>query len=168
MQELPFIGEIRIVGFDFPPQGWAFCNGQLLQIADNDALWNLIGTTYGGDGVETFGLPDLRGRVPLGVDFFDPQATTGGAETHTLTEPQLPAHGHRVRASAANGTSSQPAGRLLAAAPKSYGPASSLTPLRPEVLADGDATTTKPHPNMQPYLAVRFIISLFGIFPSQS
>lgn len=163
----PYVGELRLFAGNFAPAGWMFCSGQLLPISENETLFFLIGTTYGGDGETSFGLPDLRGRVPVHQGDGVVLAQTGGAEDVTLSLSQLPAHNHAVRASTAPGTSGAPGGAVLAAsgAVTSYsssGPSQEMTPgaLSPQ----GGA---QPHSNMAPYLAVSYIISLFGVFPSQ-
>jgi microcystin-dependent protein len=165
----PYIGEIRMFAGNFAPAGWLFCEGQLLPISENEALFNLIGTTYGGDGESTFALPDLRGRIPIhqGNGFI--LAETGGAEEITLTVNQIPTHSHPLLASmnpgvssnAQNNANSSSASILLyieGQAPD--------TNLRPSVV--GTVGGSQPHTNFQPYLCVDFIISLFGIFPPPS
>jgi microcystin-dependent protein len=165
----PYVGEIRMFGGNFAPAGWMFCEGQLLPISENEILFNLIGTTYGGDGQSTFALPDLRGRIPIhqGNGFI--LAETGGAEEITLTVNQIPAHTHQLLGSSATATSSDPAGnvgaRVTVAAVFPYGTDAPLQPLSP--LAVGPTGGSQPHTNFQPYLCVDFIISLFGLFPSQ-
>jgi len=169
----PYIGEIRMFGGNFPPSGWAFCDGQLLPISENDALFNLIGTTYGGDGQSTFALPDLRGRVPihlgtgpgLGTYSIGEQA---GVESVTLTTQQIPTHTHPWMASTGPGTSNTPVNNVGGSPPvmKPYrlgtpGDAMSQVTIQP-------AGGQQPHENLQPYLTISFIISLFGIFPTQS
>ncbi len=169
----PFIGEIRMFGFGFAPQGWAQCNGQLLPIAENTALFSLLGTTYGGDGRTTFALPDLRSRVPAGQGQGPglssyAQGQAGGAETVTLTAAQMPGHAHPVRASGSAADSDQPAGRTLA---RSAGYTYTAKPGTGTVMnADmvGEAGGGQPHGNIQPYLAVTFCIATAGIFPSRS
>jgi microcystin-dependent protein len=165
----PFIGEIRLFAGNFEPQGWAFCNGQLLPISENDALFNLIGTTYGGDGQTTFALPDLRGRVPVhqGTGFILGQAA--GVEEVTLTVSQTPAHSHPVIASTNNATTANAQTNVLAQTP-SYTPyISGFTPNTALNAASVDPNGgSQPHTNFQPYLCVDFIISLFGVFPPQS
>lgn len=170
----PFIGEMRLFAGNFAPRGWALCEGQLLAISQNDALFSLLGTIYGGDGRTTFGLPDLRGRVPVhqGTGPGLPDARigqTGGAETVTLTSSQVPAHSHAVRASAALGTGSAPGNALLTAT----GPVNSYGSGAPDLAMAADALSTQPggplsHDNMAPFLAVNTIIALFGIYPSRS
>lgn len=162
----PYIGEIRMFAGNFAPVGWMFCEGQLLPISENETLFQLIGTTYGGDGQSTFGLPDLRGRIPLhqGNGFI--LAETGGAEEITLTISQIPAHSHPMVASTAAGQQSNPSGLVLAATtgadiysgdtPTGIMAAQSVSPVG----------GSQPHTNFQPYLCVNFIISLFGLFPS--
>ncbi len=162
----PYVGEIRMFAGNFAPAGWMFCEGQLLPISENETLFQLIGTTYGGDGQSTFALPDLRGRIPIhqGNGFI--LAETGGAEEITLTVSQIPAHGHPFLAAAITGDSISPGGKL---------PSSSfnVTPYINDVPngnfnpgAVGPVGGSQPHTNFQPYLCVDFIISLFGIFPS--
>jgi microcystin-dependent protein len=164
----PYVGEIRMFAGNFAPSGWMFCEGQLLPISENETLFQLIGTTYGGDGESTFGLPDLRGRVPLhqGNGFTLPE--TGGAETVTLTVNEIPSHTHPVLASTSVGTAASPAGNVLAASGSSnvYRPGPSAAALSAQTV--GFVGGSQPHTNFQPYLCIDFIISLFGIFPSQT
>ena len=162
----PYVGEIRMFAGNFAPAGWMFCEGQLLPISENETLFQLIGTTYGGDGQSTFALPDLRGRIPIhqGSGFI--LAETGGAEEITLTIGQIPAHTHPLLASSDIANQSSPANAVLAQ--------SSLADLYVEdtplvglaAAAVGPVGGSQPHTNFQPYLCVNFIISLFGIFPS--
>jgi microcystin-dependent protein len=153
---------------NFAPAGWMFCEGQLLPISENETLFQLIGTTYGGDGESTFALPDLRGRIPIhqGNGFI--LAETGGAEEITLTVQQMPAHTHALLASVNNATGTAPAGQVLAASTEvsvlPYGTDAPLTNLNAQALAPVGGS--QPHTNFQPYLCVDFIISLFGLFPS--
>jgi microcystin-dependent protein len=160
----PFVGEIRMFAGNFAPAGWMFCEGQLLPISENETLFQLIGTTYGGDGESTFALPDLRGRIPIhqGNGFI--LAETGGAEQITLTVQQLAAHNHPWLASEAPAASSTPQGNMPAEASKRfYVVPTSVSAMAPQT---GGATGgSQPHDNFQPYLCVDFIISLFGIFP---
>lgn len=162
----PYVGEIRMFAGNFAPAGWMFCEGQLLPISENETLFQLIGTTYGGDGQSTFALPDLRGRIPIhqGNGFI--LAETGGVEEVTLTVSQIPAHSHPLLGSSANGTQASPANNVLATS-------TVVTPYAPETASAAMAATaigavggSQPHTNFQPYLCVDFIISLFGIFPS--
>lgn len=163
----PYVGEIRMFGGNFAPAGWSFCSGQLLAIAENETLFNLIGTTYGGDGQTTFGLPDLRGRLPMHMGPGFPLAQTGGAETVTLTVNEIPTHLHPALAQSGAGSQPSPAGGVWAAS--SLNQYSQNLPNTPMSLnAIGATGGTQPHSNFQPYLCVNFIISLFGIFPSQT
>jgi microcystin-dependent protein len=162
----PYVGEIRMFAGNFAPAGWMFCEGQLLPISENETLFQLIGTTYGGDGESTFALPDLRGRIPIhqGSGFI--LAETGGAEEITLTVSQIPAHSHPLLATDSVPSQTQPANGVLAL-PTSFSPYSSETPftnLNPGSV--GSVGGSQPHTNFQPYLCVNFIMSLFGIFPS--
>jgi microcystin-dependent protein len=162
----PFVGEIRMFGGNFAPAGWAFCNGALMAIADNDTLFNLIGTTYGGDGVSTFALPNLQSRIPLHVGPNHALAQSGGVESVTLTVQQLPAHTHPVSASSA-ATIQDPAGAYPAG-----GSVKMFSTQAPDQTLNAAQVTpvggSQPHSNIPPVLAVNFIISLFGIFPSQN
>jgi microcystin-dependent protein len=164
----PYVGEIRMFAGNFAPAGWMFCEGQLLPISENETLFNLIGTTYGGDGQSTFALPELRGRIPIhqGNGFI--LAETGGAEEITLTVNQIPAHSHPFLASNDSATGPGPGGNVPATtnvAKKIYAASGSPTsPMAPQSV--GNTGGSQPHTNFQPYLCVDFIISLFGIFPS--
>ena len=164
----PYVGEIRMFAGNFNPSGWAFCNGALLPISENETLFQLIGTTYGGDGQSTFGLPDLRGRLPLhqGNGFI--LAETGGAEEITLTVQQIPAHSHPMLASTASGTQNAPSNSVTAASPSVLLYIGDVTDSNLAPSAVGPTGGSQPHNNFQPYLCVNFIISLFGIFPTQS
>ena len=166
----PYVGEIRIFAGNFAPAGWSFCEGQLLPISENETVFQLIGTTYGGDGQSTFGLPDLRGRVPVHQGNGLVLAETGGVESVTLTAQQVPAHTHPLVGSAANASATSPAGGVPGTMPEvatsAYGSDAPLTTLTPQSISPVGGS--QPHDNMQPYLCVDFIISLFGIFPSQS
>ncbi len=164
---LPYVGEIRMFAGNFAPVGWAFCQGQLLAIAGYSTLFNLIGTTYGGDGVTTFGLPNLSSRVPVhqGPGFTLGQA--GGAETVTLAVSQLPAHAHVPQANSGTGTQTNPAHQVWAASsnfPYSTNPPN-VDMTAAGVSSDGGS---QPHDNMLPFLTINFIISFFGVFPSQN
>ncbi|MFO1312328.1 MAG: tail fiber protein [Burkholderiales bacterium] len=162
----PYVGEIRMFGGNFAPAGWMFCEGQLLPISEYETLFNLIGTTYGGDGQSTFALPDLRGRVPLhqGNGFI--LAETGGVEEVTLTSQQIPAHSHPLLATTDIGTSSNPAGNVTAQAASKIYRAAGGAQVALNAGAVGPVGGSQPHSNLQPFLCVHFIISLFGIFPS--
>jgi microcystin-dependent protein len=165
----PFIGEIRLVPFNFAPKGWAICAGQLLPINQNQALFALLGTTYGGDGRTTFALPDLRGRVPVGAgqaaagsDY--PLGATGGEETVALKTRQLPSHGHAVHASSAAGTTKSPA----TAYPARGGAYSAGHDVRMKAAMIGRTGGGESHENRPPYLSLNYVIALQGIFPAQS
>ena len=164
----PYVGEIRIFAGNFAPAGWMFCEGQLLPISENETLFQLIGTTYGGDGQSTFALPDLRGRLPIHMGNGVILAETGGVETVTLTVQQIPAHTHALFATANTATGSAPAGQVPAASTGAtispYGTDAPLGTLSAQMI--GITGGSQPHTNFQPYLCVDFIISLFGIFPS--
>lgn len=164
----PFIGEIRMFAGNFAPVGWAFCNGALIPISENDALFNLIGTTYGGDGQNTFALPDLQSRVPVHVGPGFALGQSGGAETVTLTTSQIPAHSHVPQCSSATGTQSSPANGVWAVPSAGTRYASLAPSLNLDPGAVGSAGGSQPHDNMVPFLVVNFILSLFGIFPSQT
>lgn len=167
-----YISEIKLVSFTFAPRNWALCNGQTLPIAQNQALFSLLGTTYGGNGQTTFQLPDLRGRVPLhfgtganGGSYSEGQV--GGEEAHTLTVQEMPAHVHSLHASTQDGSLIIPGGAQLARTPANpYQDPSGLAPLNAAALAT--AGGSQPHTNMQPYLTLNFIICLQGIFPSRN
>jgi microcystin-dependent protein len=169
----PFIGEIRMFGGNFNPAGWAFCDGQSIPISQNDALFVLLGTMYGGDGQETFNLPNLQGRAPMhfgtgpdGVNYQ--QAEAAGVEQVTLTIQQIPVHNHAFLGSTAGAVNTSPSGSVVGtSAQVDY-----LTIAQASVAMNANAITpvggSQPHENMQPYLCVNFIISLFGLFPQQN
>jgi microcystin-dependent protein len=166
----PFLAQIMMFGGNFAPRGWALCNGQILPIAQNTALFSLLGTTFGGNGQTTFGLPDLRGRVPVhagqGPGLSNVSlGEAAGNESVTLTQNQMPQHTHGVAASNGGSTASRPAGNVLAAG-GSYASASDGTTMNPAMI--GAAGGGQPHENRQPYLGVNFIIALEGIFPSRN
>jgi len=166
----PFLAEIKIISFNFAPKGWAFCNGQLLPINQNQALFSILGTTYGGDGMRTFGLPNLQGRMPVyvGNGIFLGQA--GGEQSVTLNSTQIPSHSHALYATSTLATSASPAGNLLAAKPRGgrniYAPPADETALNSSTIAAVGGT--QPHNNMQPYLTLNFVIALQGIFPTRN
>lgn len=165
----PFIGEIRMFGGNFAPVGWAFCNGALIPISENDALFNLIGTTYGGDGQSTFALPDLQSRVPVHVGPGFALGQSGGTESVTLTTQQIPSHSHVPQANSNAGSQSGPGGGVWAASSPSLNQYSNVAPsVALDPAAMGQAGGSQPHDNMIPFLVVNFILSLFGIFPSQT
>ncbi len=162
----PYVGEIRMFAGNFAPAGWMFCEGQLLPISENETLFQLIGTTYGGDGESTFALPDLRGRIPVHQGSGFTLAETGGAEEITLTVNQIPGHSHPALSSGATAEAVTPANNLPAQPPTRRIYAAPGTPV---AMAPSDISATggsQPHTNFQPYLCVDFIISLFGLFPS--
>jgi microcystin-dependent protein len=164
----PYVGEIRIFAGNFAPAGWMFCEGQLLPISENETLFNLIGTTYGGDGQSTFGLPDLRGRIPLHQGNGFTLAETGGVEAVTLTISQIPAHTHPKLASTDPATVPNPQNNVLSTT-ASATPYFNDTPANPLAAQSiSSVGGSQPHNNFQPYLCLDFIISLFGIFPSQT
>ena len=168
----PYVGEIRMFAGNFAPAGWEMCEGQLLPISENETLFNLIGTTYGGDGQSTFGLPDLRGRAPLHMGTGGGStyllAENGGVEEVTLTVNQIPSHTHALLGTGHAADSAVPNGQVLAPTQAStitaYGTDNPLVGLTTQVV--GAVGGSQPHENMQPFLAITFIISLFGIFPS--
>lgn len=164
----PYIGEIRMFGGNYAPAGWAFCQGQLVPIAENDALFTLIGTTYGGDGQETFALPDLQGRIPVHMSSQNyPIGEKSGVESVTLTVNQIPTHTHPLMASNSGAIQVTPQG---AAPAQSVGQAYTNR-LTEQVMSPQSVSPiggSQPHENMQPFLCISFIISLYGIFPSQS
>jgi microcystin-dependent protein len=162
----PYVGEIRMFAGNFAPAGWMFCEGQLLPISENETLFQLIGTTYGGDGQSTFALPDLRGRIPIhqGNGFI--LAETGGAEEITLTVNQIPAHTHPMLASTAPGTQNSPSNNVTAASPSVTLYVGDVPDANMNPVAVSPVGGSQPHTNFQPYLCIDFIISLFGIFPS--
>lgn len=162
----PYVGEIRMFAGNFAPAGWMFCEGQLLPISENETLFQLIGTTYGGDGESTFALPDLRGRIPIHQGNGLILAETGGAEEITLTVNQIQAHSHPLLAAGATANGVEPVpGNLLATALQDVY-IEDLTAVNMSPSAISATGGSQPHTNFQPYLCVDFIISLFGIFPS--
>jgi microcystin-dependent protein len=167
----PFIAEVKVISWNFAPQGWALCNGQLMQINQNQALFSILGTNYGGDGRVTFALPDLRGRVPVhtGGPIGAVVGGAGGEELHTVTQTEMPAHTHVVNASQTQGDGNTPSSQFLARDPGMvYRPrsAGTLIGLNPAII--GNAGSSQPHENRQPFLVLNFIIALTGIFPSRN
>jgi microcystin-dependent protein len=164
----PYVGEIRMFAGSFAPAGWAMCDGQLMPISENETLFNLIGTTYGGDGQSTFALPDLRGRIPVhqGTNFI--LGETGGTESVTLTTQQIPAHSHPMLASSDIANTPNPGGNLLGRSGQvlMFFNGTPTVAMSPQIM--GPAGGSQPHTNFQPYLCVTFIISLYGIFPPPS
>lgn len=169
----PFVGEIRMFAGNFAPRGWAYCDGQLLAVSQNDALFSLLGTIYGGDGRTTFGLPDMRGRLPIHAGSgpgLSPRRLGAkfGSENETLTVNQLPSHGHGFRVSSASGNQNNTAGQYLASSPnvRLFRPGGANSNLNASSIANtGDSRS---HTNMMPYLCVNFIIALVGIYPSRN
>jgi microcystin-dependent protein len=168
----PFVAEIRIFPFNFAPTGWAFCDGQLLPISQNTALFSLLGATYGGDGKSTFALPDLQGRAPMhpgqgpGLSLRD-LGESGGSEFATLLASELPTHSHALSGSSNPATTTDPMGALPAVVSGTlYGSEGGLVPMAPESVAPAGGSL--PHNNMQPYLTLNFCIALQGVFPPRS
>jgi len=164
----PFLAEIRMVGFNFAPRGWALCDGQILPINQNQSLYSLLGITYGGDGRTSFALPDLRGRVPVHIGEGISLGQKGGTETVTLSAGQVPAHTHAPVSAAGPANNNLPADSLLAQSSQVYGApvASSMVQMRKGTI--GNAGGGAAHNNMQPYLTVNFVIALQGLFPSRN
>lgn len=163
----PFLSEIKVVSFNFPPKGWALCNGQLLPINQNQALFALLGTVYGGNGQTTFALPNLQGQVPIHVGNGHTLGERAGSPGVTVNLQQLPTHTHAVMASQTNGDTPASNNTVLAATPaKIYGPVASVTTLNPAGVSSVGGS--QPHNNMMPYLTLNFIIALQGIFPSRN
>jgi len=168
----PFLAEIQLFAGNFAPTGWAFCDGQLLPISSNTALFSLLGTTYGGNGQTTFGLPDLRGSIPihpgqgpgLSVRYLGEK---GGVESVTLLPTEMAAHAHTLGASSSNGTSDSPAGRVAARSPSAIPQYAAASDTSLSASAIGTSGGSQPHNNMQPYLALSFIIATQGIFPQR-
>jgi microcystin-dependent protein len=162
----PFLGEIRLMSFNFPPKGWAYCNGQLLPINQNQAIFSLLGTTYGGNGQTNFALPNFQGRTPIHFGSGHTLGEVGGAQSHTLTVSQLPQHTHTVQATSDPAAVNVPTGNRLAAVNNGYAPAANLVATGASSIANTGGSQA--HLNMQPFLAINFCIALQGIFPSQN
>ena len=162
----PFLSEIKIVSFNFPPKGWALCNGQLLPINQNQALFSLLGTTYGGDGRVNFALPNLRGRTPIHFGGGHTLGEAAGSTSVTVNIQQLPTHTHAFMASPTNADGPVPTNMFFGGANNAYAPVGSLTTLAPSTVTSVGGS--QPHNNMMPYLVLNFIIALQGIFPSQN
>jgi len=173
----PFVAEIRIFPFNFAPKGWAWCDGQLLPLSQNTALFSLLGTTYGGDGKSNFALPDLQGRSPMhpgqgpGLSLHD-LGETGGSETVTLLESEIPSHSHNLRASSSPADNPGPGGNVLARVPSGATPYVPGSPQPPLVAMSDNAIAPaggdQPHNNMQPYLTFYFCIALQGVYPPRT
>jgi microcystin-dependent protein len=162
----PFLAELRLMSFNFPPKGWALCNGQLLPINQNQALFSLLGTMYGGDGRVNFALPDLRGRTAVHRSNAHPLSERTGEEAHALSSAEMPEHRHQLRASSADANQPAPTGALLAAANNAYAPANALVSLEPTSVTSVGGSQL--HENRPPYLVLSWCIALQGIFPSQN
>ncbi|MGZ4107820.1 MAG: phage tail protein [Tumebacillaceae bacterium] len=162
----PYIGEIRLFGNTYAPRGWALCNGQILSIQQNAALFSLLGTTYGGNGQTTFALPDLRGRVPIHQNSSFPLGAVGGEATHTVTITEMPAHTHLVRGSTNAASTPDPTNATWANAENLYAAATALTPMNGATITPTGGS--QPHDNMQPYTAMNYCIALVGIYPSRN
>ena len=164
----PFLGEIKIISWNFAPQGWAFANGQQLPINQNQALFSLFGTMYGGNGQTTFALPDFRGRVPVHVGNGHTQGEAGGQTAHTVTQSEMPQHTHFHQVTNNVGTDSNPNSGLVIskAVAQSYGAAANLTTMNNQTISNVGGS--QPHENRQPYLVLNFIVALQGIFPARN
>jgi microcystin-dependent protein len=162
----PFLSEIRLFSFSFPPRSWALCDGQLLPINQNQALFSLLGTTFGGDGRVNFALPDLRGRTPIHVGQGHTLGERGGEQAHTLSIAEIPTHTHMLSGSSQNANTTDPANHALASASNLYGSSANLTSLQPSSVAN--VGSSQAHLDMQPFLTLNFCIALQGIFPSQT
>jgi microcystin-dependent protein len=160
----PFLSEIKIVAFNFPPKGWALCNGQFLPINQNQALFSLLGTTYGGNGQTTFALPNLRGQVPIHVGSGHTLGEQGGSTSVTVNMQQMPTHTHGLMGTQTNANAGLPTGNLLGRTSSLYTSPSALTTLAPSSVTSVGGS--QPHNNMMPYLVLNFVIALQGIFPS--
>ena len=164
----PFLGEIKIISWNYAPQGWAFANGQFLPINQNQALFSLFGTMYGGNGQTTFALPDFRGRVPVHKGGGHTMGENGGQAVHTVTMSEMPQHFHFAQVTNNIGTDPNPANNVVIAksVANSYGAAANFTPMNSDTI--GNVGGSQPHENRQPYLVLNFIVALQGFFPSQN
>lgn len=163
----PFLGEIKIIAWNYAPKGWAFCNGQFLPINQNQPLFSLLGTMYGGNGQTTFALPDFRGKVPMHVGGGHTQGEAAGQAAHTVTQSEMPQHIHFLQVTNNSATATAPDGTVVicAAPSNAYGAAANLVAMAPTV---GNTGGSQPHENRQPFLVLNFIIALQGIFPSRN
>ena len=162
----PFIGQLALFPFGFAPKGWMLCNGQLLQISQYPALFSLLGTAYGGDGIRTFALPNLQGRVPMGANKSMNLGQSGGENTHTLSSAELPMHNHLLMASSNPASATSPGGNVFAATSgKGYGTGARVA-LDPRIIPS--AGGSQPHENRQPFTVLSYCIAVVGIFPSQN
>jgi microcystin-dependent protein len=164
----PFLSELRLFSFGFPPKGWALCDGQLLPINQNQALFSLLGTTYGGDGRVNFGLPNLQGRVPTHMGSGQTLGERGGEQNHTLGISEIPTHTHTAAAAAAAATTSIPANNFVAGPQAIFSGFTGPTAVAMNAAMIGNVGGSQPHPNMQPFLVLNWCIALQGIFPSQT
>ena len=164
----PFLGEIKIISWNFAPKGWAFCNGQFLPINQNQALFSLFGTMYGGNGQTTFALPDFRGKVPVHVGAGFTQGEVGGSSAVTISSQTMAQHLHFVNVTNNDATSPNPANDVIISksVAQSYGPGSNLSPMAATTI--GNAGGSQPHENRQPFLVLNFIVALQGVFPSRN
>ena len=162
----PFLGELKICAFAFAPKGWAMCNGQFLPIAQNQALFSLLGTTYGGNGQTTFALPDLRGRTPIHKSASFTQGQAGGQEAHTVTISEMPTHVHAFNVSQANATVPVPTGNTYGGSNNAYSAATNLAAILPGTVTNTGGS--QPHENRMPYSVLNIVIALQGVFPSQN
>ena len=161
-----YLGELRLISFTYAPRGWAFCNGQILAINQNQALFSLLGTMYGGNGQTTFALPDLRGRIPMHVAPSGSQGSVFGEEGHTVTISELPAHVHFPQATSRQATDAVPTGNVLASSANTWTAFANPTPILPATVTNIGGS--QPHENRQPYLTLAWIVALVGIFPSRN
>ena len=166
----PYVGEIRLFAGNFAPAGWAFCAGQLVAISDYDTLFNLIGTTYGGDGQTTFALPDLRGRFPIHQGGGFTIGQNGGVENVTITAAQVPVHNHNANCNSATGNNANPAGNIWALGPDldPYSNAPTGAVMKATAIANGPAGGPQPHDNMIPYQTLNYVIAVQGVFPARN
>lgn len=163
----PFLGEIKIIAWNYAPKGWAFCNGQFLPINQNQALFSLLGTMYGGNGQTTFALPDFRGKIPVHMGGGHTQGETAGQYAHTVTMSEMPAHNHFMQVTNNIGTTQNPGDFVLSkSVANSYGGFTELVAMNATSI--GNVGGSQPHENKQPFLVLNFIIALQGIFPSQT
>jgi microcystin-dependent protein len=166
----PYVGEVRLVGFNFAPAGWNYCDGSLQSISQYETLYNLIGTTYGGDGQQTFGLPNLLGRIPIHAGSNGTNnyviGQTGGVENVTLSLSQYPSHDHSLMASTNTGGSNNPSNQVVNQGLTVYSTSAPVNPMLPAMV--GSSGGNQPHNNLQPYLALNWIISFYGVYPSQN
>jgi microcystin-dependent protein len=163
----PFLGELKIMSFNFAPRNWAMCNGQFMPINQNQALFSLLGTTYGGNGQTTFALPDLRGQTPIHVGgTFNVQGQKGGQQAHTISSSEMPLHTHVLNANTNSGQNNPPGTVLAKAAANMYGPPNSPAVMAPVTVSNTGGSQA--HLNMQPFLTLTFCIALIGIFPSRN